>query len=222
MSNVLLMAFINICFSDLTFRGNYRNPRYWCEVMINGFGSIFVNNNVACFHDVELESDKEKKGKLVLRKNIPFHYKMSGSCPKRINKMRVHRPSFCRHVVFEAIIIAEMFLMLYTIMTVNNPSSLINNDVKLWREKIVKTTALLYMTSLLFKVFYYKLHPWPLKYPRRPQIQITLENCMVVIGIIVIACICYIPVLSSDKMAMQGATGGVIDTPVREFGTQPC
>ena len=57
LGHVFLMAIFNIFLSDLTFRGNCTNWRYWCEVVVNSFGCIFVHNNIACFHDVEIEGE---------------------------------------------------------------------------------------------------------------------------------------------------------------------
>ena len=58
-----------------------------------------------------------------------------------------------------------MTLMLSAIMTIENPRSLINNDVLIWRQKILITTISLYFASIILQIVYYKLHPWSLKNP---------------------------------------------------------
>ena len=140
-------------------------------MFVNSFGCLYVNNDLPCFFDVLENGDRNNDrgscvtGKLILRKKVPYHYKLSGSCPKEMNKMRIHRPSLGRQIVFELIMIIEMSIMLSLIMNNENTGSLINSKVVENKNDIMAIGVGLYVGGLLMKLFYYKLHPWPLQEP---------------------------------------------------------
>ena len=74
---------------------------------------------------------------MVLRKKIPTHYKISGYYPDSVNKFRTHRPSLGRQLLFELLILIEMIIMLQVITSVDNPNSLINDQVIAYKKNIV-------------------------------------------------------------------------------------
>ena len=117
-----------------------------------------------------MDGEENKNGELVLRKKIPYHYKLSGNFPAKNNKFRTHRPSFGRQMTFEFLIFVEMLLMLYVITMVDNPASLINDEVVLYKNNIVLGSLSLYAISQLLKLIYYTTHPWPLQLPNWSKI----------------------------------------------------
>ena len=167
--HIALMMMFNMYFSDLPLLRNWLKWRYWTEMAINSFGCLFVHNNIACFHELE----EDQKEKLILKKDIPLFYALSENHPKNISKLRVHRPSLARQLAFEMIILVEFTLMLVAITTTDNKDSLINDDVKMKRSQILSISSIFYMVSLVLKIVYYYLHPWPLGFPTQ-----AIQSCM--------------------------------------------
>ena len=126
----------------------------------------FVHNDIPCFFDVTKSLDNTENyvfGELVLRIKYPAcHYLISGSCPESMHNMRVH---LGRQIVFELIITIDMACMLTCIMNVDNVNSLINEATRSFSNDIVCTVVGLYIGSLVLKLAYYSLHPWPLYAP---------------------------------------------------------
>ena len=50
-------------------------------------------------------------------------------------------------------------------MRIDNPTSLINEDVKSFKKKIIIVAICCYIASLILKIVYYFNHPWPLNMP---------------------------------------------------------
>ena len=139
-----------------------------------------------------MDGEENKNGELVLRKKIPFHYKLSGNFPAKNNKFRTHRPSFGRQMTFEFLIFVEMVLMLYVITKVDNPASLINDEVVLYKNNIVLGSLSLYAISQLLKLIYYTTHPWPLQLPNWKKI----SDLLLCVVLILVPVLFVVPVLS--------------------------
>ena len=84
-----------------------------------------------------------------------------------VQRARVHRPTLGRQIIFELIIVAELICMLSFVILIDNKNSLINDEILRLKNYIICWMSGLYIASLLLKLCYYQLHPWPLPLPKK-------------------------------------------------------